>query len=447
MNRTRRRRVGTLIGVTALLAALAVPTALPASAVEVPDQVLAWNQHAYDELILGAPATWKSPVVSALHLAMVHGAVYDAVNAIAGGYEPYLVAPAVADPTDSEDAAAAAAGYHVLLDILKPPLILEADVPAVAARLQGYYDASLAAILGAGVPQSSIDGGVAVGNAAAQAMIAERTGDGRYGEPSFDVGFDTGEWRPLAEGLLGNNFRWTGDVAPFLVPKAAMFGTRGPNAVASAKYTREFNRVKSLGAIDSTTRKADQTAMAIFWADHAIGMWTRIFRQLSEANHLSTAGERSIFRDALPHRGGRRDRLPAGQGGMELLAADDSDPGSRNRRQPVDGGRRNLGVAQSGSALSRASVRAQLRQLVDRGDPEGLLRDEPHDVQRDTHVPAAGSRTDHAHVHAVLPGGSGDHFERVSSGDCTSGPRTRRVHDSVGGSRTGDRSTTSSPSP
>ena len=93
---------------------------------------------------------------------------------------------------------------------------------------------------------------------------------------------------------------------------------------------------------------------------------------------------------------------------MGVLAADDRDPRSGNGRQPVDGGRRNLGVAQPSSALSRAPVRAQLWQLVDRGDPEGLLRDEPHDVQRDTHVPAAGSRTDHAHVHSVLPGGPGD---------------------------------------
>jgi hypothetical protein len=295
MNGKRRRKLATVVGVTVLMAALAVPTSLPASAADAPDQVLAWNQHAYDELILGAPASWKSPVVSALHLAMVHGAIYDAVNAIAGGYEPYLVAPATADSTDSEDAAAAAAGYQVLLDILKPPLILEADVPTVAARLLGYYNDSLTAISNAGVPQSSIDGGVAVGNAAAQAMIAERTGDGRYGDPSFDVGFDVGEWRPLAEGLAGNNFYWVGQVVPFLVPDAAMFGTRGPNAVTSAKYTREFNRVKSLGAIDSTTRRADQTAMANFWADHAIGMWTRIFRQLSVANQLSTAENARYF--------------------------------------------------------------------------------------------------------------------------------------------------------
>ena len=54
------------------------------------DTVIAWNEHATDALIRTAGQT---PPVSLLHLAMVHGAVYDAVNAIDGGYQPYLVAP------------------------------------------------------------------------------------------------------------------------------------------------------------------------------------------------------------------------------------------------------------------------------------------------------------------------------------------------------------------
>jgi len=193
MNGKRIRRIGTVVGVTVLLAALAVPTSLPAAAVDVPDQVLAWNQYAYNELIVLTPPPLNAPPVAVQHLAMVHGAIYDAVNAIDGGYEPYLGAPAVADSGDSEDAAAAAAGYHVLLVILKPPVIAQANVPTVAARLLGYYNDSLSAISGAGVSQSSIAGGVAVGNAAAAVMIDERGGDGRYGNPSFSVGFDDGE--------------------------------------------------------------------------------------------------------------------------------------------------------------------------------------------------------------------------------------------------------------
>jgi len=295
MNGKRIRKIGTVVGVTVLLAALAVPTSLPAAAVDVPDQVLAWNQYAYNELIVLTPPPLNAPPVAVQHLAMVHGAIYDAVNAIDGGYEPYLGAPAVADSGDSEDAAAAAAGYHVLLDILKPPVIAQANVPTVAARLLGYYNDSLSAISGAGVSQSSIAGGVAVGNAAAAVMIDERGGDGRYGNPSFSVGFDDGQWRPVVAGLAGNNYRWVGDMDPFLIPSAAQFFTSGPLAVSSTEYAAEFAQVKALGRATGSTRTDDQTKMALFWADHAVAMWTRIFRQISLNQGLSTAENARFF--------------------------------------------------------------------------------------------------------------------------------------------------------
>ena len=97
MKNKRTRQVGTVVVMTAMLAVLAVPTSLPAAAVDVPDQVLAWNQNAYTELIGLTPPPLNAPVVAIHHLAMVHGAIYDAVNAIDGGYEPYLGAPAMAD--------------------------------------------------------------------------------------------------------------------------------------------------------------------------------------------------------------------------------------------------------------------------------------------------------------------------------------------------------------
>jgi hypothetical protein len=291
-------------GVVTVAAFLVMSTILaqgPAAASDPPDQVLAWNAIASDELIARMPAPWNAPVVAGLHLAIVHGAVYDAVNAIDGGYRPYLGAPTGADLSDSEDAAAVAAADATLRYLLAPPLIpagddptTEEDVAGVTLRLNARYAASLQAILDAGVSQTSIDGGVAVGQAAAARMIAERTGDGRYALPwTFDEGSDAGEWRALTPGA--NNYRWAGRTDPFLVPNAAMFATAGPNELTSAKYTTEFNQVKSLGASDSTTRTLDQTKMAWFWADHAIAMWNRIFRQLSENNHLSTTDNARYF--------------------------------------------------------------------------------------------------------------------------------------------------------
>jgi hypothetical protein len=277
MNGKRRRKLGSVIGVTAMLAALAVPTSLPASAVEVPDQVLAWNQHAYNELIV---TKLQPPPVSVLNLALVHGAVYDAVNAIDGGYEPYLGAPA-ASPSYSEEAAAAAAAYRVLLYL----------VPDREPQLTGYYNDSLDLI-----PNGAAEnGGVAVGEAAAAAMILERTGDGRNGTALFTEGTRKGEWRrvPLVTG--GNSFRWVGQVDPFLIPSALQFGTAGPQRLGSDAYAREFAQVKRLGRATGSTRTADQTSQALFWADHAVAMWTRIFRQISVAQDLSTADNARFF--------------------------------------------------------------------------------------------------------------------------------------------------------
>jgi hypothetical protein len=89
---------------------LAIAASTPARA----DTVSDWNQHAIDALIVTAG---QVPTVAVLHQAMVHGAVYDAVNAIDRGYEPYLGAPR-ARRWYSKDAAAATAAYRVLVSIV-----------------------------------------------------------------------------------------------------------------------------------------------------------------------------------------------------------------------------------------------------------------------------------------------------------------------------------------
>jgi len=260
-------------------AAFVGSTPLTAAADPIPDQVLVWNQHAYDELVVG-----QGPF-SIQHLAMVHGAVYDAVNAIDGGYQPYLGAPP-ATSTYSKDAAAATAAHDVLLFLL----------PNRQAVLDGFYDASLAVIPDGANEQGGID----VGAAAADAMTTARADDGRPGTPSFTttsftVGFGSGEWRPFADGLAGNNFKWLGDLDPWLVPDPSMFATDGPRALGSAAYAAEFDQVKSLGAATGSTRTPDQTATALFWSDNAFAMWTRIARQLSMAEGLSVAENARLF--------------------------------------------------------------------------------------------------------------------------------------------------------
>ena len=275
-----RLRARLVVTLAAILTVVAVPASPPAAAAAVPDQVRAWNKHAYNELIVTAG---QAPPVAVLHLAMVHGAVYDAVNSIHGGYEPYL-GSLPAPGGSSKDAAAAAAAYQVLLSIL----------PAREAQLTEYYDASLALIPDG--PAKS--GGVLVGEAAASAMITERTGDGRSGTDVYEVGTNPGEWRPIPNpngSPVVNAFRWVGLVDPFLIESAADFATVGPQALDSAEYAAEFDQVKALGGTTGSTRTADQTEQAVFWADHAVGMWTRIFRQLSRHADLSVVENARFF--------------------------------------------------------------------------------------------------------------------------------------------------------
>jgi hypothetical protein len=266
MRSSRMRSAGLLAAVVAAVAVAAAPARA--------DTVTEWNLHATNALITTA---MQAPTVSTIHLAMVHGAVYDAVNAIDGEYEPYLVRPR-ARSWFSKDAAAATAAYRVLLDI----------VPAQKMTLDGHYAASLAAI-----PDGLAKrGGIAVGETAAWAMIAARTGDGRFGAPGFPVGSAPGQWRPT--GPVNDPNAWVAEVEPFLIRSPSQFRSPGPYDLDSRRYAREFEEVKELGSATSATRTADQTAAARFWAEGPLTM-TLLARELSERYHLTIAENARMF--------------------------------------------------------------------------------------------------------------------------------------------------------
>jgi PAP2 superfamily len=262
-------------GMAAVVAALA---ALAAPAVGSADTVTQWNLNAANAIYVTAA---QPPNVSVPHMAMVQGAVYDAVNAIDGGHEGYLLTSRVATPTDSKDAAAATAAYKVLVSI----------VPAQQPALQALYDLSLAAI-----PDGTAKTrGIAVGDAAAAAMIAARTADGRFGLFRFLVGSTPGVWRPVLPAFANDPNAWIKDVRPFLIESASQFRSSGPYELTSRKYAREFEQVKSLGSATSTTRTADQTHAALYWAENPPRTWNRIVNTLSTAKALSLVDNARLF--------------------------------------------------------------------------------------------------------------------------------------------------------
>jgi hypothetical protein len=253
-----------------LILAVAVVAAMAAPGAARADAVTEWNLNASNALFAGAA---QPPNVSVPHLAMVHGAVYDAVNAIGGGREGYLLTSRVGQPMDSKPAAAAAAAYGVLSHL----------VPAQQAVLDAQYAASLAAIPD-GTDKTR---GIRVGEAAAAAMIAARTDDGRFGAFRFAVGSGPGVWKPVLPAFGNDPNAWVKDMRPFLIEHASQFRSGGPDALTSKAYARDFAEVKSLGSLTSTTRTADQTQAARYWNENPPATWSRVIRGLSAARGLS----------------------------------------------------------------------------------------------------------------------------------------------------------------
>jgi hypothetical protein len=264
----------------AAAAALMGLAALTAPALAAADTVTQWNQNAATSLYVTAA---QPPNVSVLHMAMVQGAVYDAVNAIDGDREGYLLTSRVATSTDSKDAATATAAYKVLLSI----------VPVQEPVLTALYNASLAGITDGAAKTR----GIAVGNAAAAAMIAARTADGRFGTPGFLTGTTPGAWRPVLPAFGNDPNAWVKDVKPFLIKGASQFRSDGPYDLTSRKYAREFNEVKTVGSASApiTDRSLDQTNAALYWAENPPRTWNRIFNSLSASEGASLVENARLF--------------------------------------------------------------------------------------------------------------------------------------------------------
>ncbi len=263
-------RLTTLAGV-ATLAGLVAPAAGRANT------VTDWNGYASTAIVSTAG---QPPPVSVLSFAMVQGAVYDAVDAIDRSHRPYLVQP-VARRSDSKDAAAATAAFRVLVGLF----------PAQAPTLQPLYDASLASV----VPNEGKTRGIAVGAAAAAAMLSARANDGRFGPFTPVIGTTPGAWRPTPPFFAADPAPWVGNVRPFLVGDVARLRTAPPNALTSRAYAKDFNEIKQVGALHSTTRTADQTDAAIFWQDAAFALWNRAFRTIAADRHLGVADTARLF--------------------------------------------------------------------------------------------------------------------------------------------------------
>lgn len=288
-----------------VVALVAGATLIPAAsaAAATPDRtVIAWNRHAVEALsnplstaipTPRVPGAALPPPVAAVHLAIVQGAVYDAVNAIDRGHEPYIVGLPRASRTASKAAAAATAAHHVLNRLTRGPTTTLLLPAVVRTRLNNLYDAKLALIPNG----TSKRNGVRIGAAAAAAWLANRSADGRYGTFMFTPATGTvpGQWKVTPPGNGNDPNAWLARVNPFTLTSTSQFRTPGPHAISSAAYVAEYNEVKALGARVGSSRTPEQTTLATFYSGNPFPMINRALRQIATERNLSISQQARLF--------------------------------------------------------------------------------------------------------------------------------------------------------
>jgi PAP2 superfamily/RTX calcium-binding nonapeptide repeat (4 copies) len=212
------------------------------------DMVLQWNDIALDAIrTIPTP-----PPRAARALAIVQAAVYDAVNAIDRTHQVYAV-DVLASPLASREAAVAAAAHTSLVSLFP-------------AR-QAVFDAALATALGTIAAGSAKNQGVQLGQNVAQQMLALRANDGANASVAYTPGTDPGDWQPTPPAFAAALLPQWPDVTPFAMTSGSQFSPDNIPALASAEYAAAFDEVKELGSATSATRTADQTNIALFWAN------------------------------------------------------------------------------------------------------------------------------------------------------------------------------------
>ena len=287
----RRRSIWLVAVAVVVLAAVGVVGASAAPVVTATNPVTDWNLTAVNTLTTLPGPAGGAPPASQISMGMVQGAVYDAVNAITPKHHrPYLLKRRFA-ATASKDATVATAAYMVLSNIVStvPASISFPTRASVLQSLASQYAASLSAI-----PDSPFKTqGVAAGNAAAEAMIAAREGDGRFGPSQWVPNSAPGHWQPLINPATGQPILdptpWVGGVKPFLMQSSSQFRTAGPLALGSAAYAAEFNEVKALGSINSTVRTTTQTYIARWWQSTPVASWNAVARDLIGRDEVDIA--------------------------------------------------------------------------------------------------------------------------------------------------------------
>ena len=243
--------------------------------------VIQWNKTLL--VIVRTPGAQPATMHSTRSFAIMHAAIYDAVNAIDQRHKPYLVTLPDVPPSASQDAAAATAAHEVLVALY----------PAFKASLDAALQQSLAQIPdGKGKTQ-----GIAIGLVVADRILALRSNDGASApQIPFIFGTAPGDYQSTPPNFPPQPqlTQWP-NVTPFALSRANQFRPGPPPKLTSDEYTDAFDEIESLGIENSTTATADEALTGRFWNGAIQDYWNEITQTASQAHNLRTAESARLF--------------------------------------------------------------------------------------------------------------------------------------------------------
>jgi hypothetical protein len=298
MNAIRKLRTIRLLGLVLCLAAgVFLTSAMASQPAAGENAVNDWNANAGEAAIAACFIGGYGPQEVRMY-AMMHVAIHDALNGIDRRSRPYAASLTAARGA-SPEAAVAAAARDVLVPVLGSlSFFLPADcINAGIASVEADY----AAVLGAIPSGAAKTQGIAVGQAAAAAILALRSADGfdtPLVDPNYEEGTAPGEYRYTP----GTPFAFApglgDDLTPFVLADASQFRPGPPYSLASGKYAADVNEIKRLGGDDITTpsdRTAEQTEIALFWLESSPLAWNRLSRAVADAEGLDPWESARLF--------------------------------------------------------------------------------------------------------------------------------------------------------
>ena len=269
-----------LLGIAAAATLVVVPVfpgaTTRAAAVDA-EVVIEWNQ------ILQSTLPGNLGPTAPRYYAMLHVAIFDAVNAIEREYTPFRVGF-----NDRAGGSAEAAAAHAAHDLLR------ALFPASAT----VYDAAILQRFGA-APSGFVLRGAETGALVAADILAWRQTDGWVTPtpPAYVLPMFPGLWQPTPPANAAAGLTQAPNVAPYAILSPTQFLPVPPPTLTSARYAADFNETRAIGRFDSATRTADQTAVARLWAGSAVsgmgtatgmsGIWSNIVRDVVRERGLS----------------------------------------------------------------------------------------------------------------------------------------------------------------